>query len=165
MQINIKDYSNKTITLIFGFSKFMFKDFQYNNIQLTGDWYLQNHSKDLKIVKEIIKKNEFSTINLIGTSKSNTGCFIFVKILSSIFQKIKFRIFAFSAYTTIEKSFYVENNLLEYIPKSLRDIWNNIQTYNQETIELADARGLENLKNVELFFLYPELSRGGECFS
>jgi len=156
------DSSDTSINLLLGFSRYIFNGFKLNNIQMTGDWYLNDIEESMDYLASFLRSNNIKNVNIIGTSKSNTGAFLFTNNLANLFPEIQFRVFAFSSYTTIEKSFYEENGLIGFIPSSLHKVWNDPEIYTPEHIARSDAKTLENRKNISLFLLYPELSRGGE---
>jgi len=157
---NIINKNDKTLTVLLGFSKYMFHNFKYNNVQVTGDYYLDDE-ENLDALVDVISDFNPMTINLIGTSKSGTGAFIYTKVLKEVFKSIKFRIFAFSSYTTIDKDFYERNDLMKFIPPSLSKIWDNKKLYTPQNIKLAEAKELVDIDNISIFLIYPNLSRGG----
>lgn len=159
---NEVDPTDTSVNLLLGFSRYIFNGFRQNNIQMTGDWYLEDIEENVAFLHQFIQGRGIKTVNIIGTSKSNTGAFIFTNILAQRCSDVTFRVFAFSSYTTIDKSFYVEHALMDFIPPSLKNVWKDNHAYIPENINLSDARALQGRANIELYLLYPELSRGGE---
>ncbi|MGQ3212261.1 tetratricopeptide repeat protein [Shinella sp.] len=151
------------VTLLLGFAKYMFRGFQRNNIQMKGDWYLDHVKENTEYLNRHIRKHDLTVVNMIGTSKSCTGAFIFSDELAKRFPKVKFNVFAFSAYTTLDKAFYDEHQLNRFLPGSLLNIWENPGRYASALARYGDSSRLAQSDNVSLTLLYPEYSRGGEA--
>ncbi|MGP9468254.1 hypothetical protein ACT3RU_14750 [Halomonas sp. TP35] len=158
---NLIDSSDKTVTVLLGFSKYICGGFRRNNIQMTGDWYLDYIDERVEEIVKVIDVLTPNEVNFVGTSKSNTGSFIFASKLSVLFPEITFKIFAFSAYTKLDKNFFEDNGLVDVAPPSLVKIWeNNID--NKKALIHADALELIDKTNIEAYLLYPAPSRGAE---
>jgi len=151
------------VTILLGFSKYMFRGFQRNNIQMKGDWYLDHIKENTEYLSRHINKHRVSVVNLIGTSKSCTGAFIFSDELANRFPKVKFNVFAFSAYTTLDKAFYDERQLNRFLPGSLLSLWENPELYASALARYGDSTRLAQSHNTSVTLLYPEHSRGGEA--
>lgn len=158
---NLKDKNDKSITALLGFSKYLCGGFNRNNIQMTGNWYLHRIKGQTEEITEILNEFKPSQVNFVGTSKSNTGSFIFASRLAKKFPDIEFRIFAFSAYTILNKIFFVKEGLLNVAPASLVKIWNNDFLCGKAEIH-GDALKLLNHPNIKAYLLYPAPSNGGE---
>ncbi|AOF89855.1 tetratricopeptide repeat protein [Sinorhizobium sp. RAC02] len=152
----------RQVTILLGFSKYMFRGFQRNNIQMKGDWYLDHVKENTEYLSQHIRRHSLSVVNIIGTSKSCTGAFIFADELARRFPKVKFNVFAFSAYTTLDKRFYDEHQLNKYLPGSLLGVWENSEKYASALARYGDSTQLAKANNISLILLYPEYSRGGE---
>lgn len=160
MELNYIDDKDSTINIIFGLYKYIFKDFKYNNIQLKGGWYL-NSNKEIDEIKDVIQQYKPKVVNLIGTSKSCTGVFIYADELSRYFPGIFFNSFAFSPYTTLDKNFYVENNLLNNLPPSLEQTWVS-KAHDESYLQQTNLNNLIKNKNLHTYLLYPSLTSGLE---
>ncbi len=160
IKINISDTNSKKLVVILGFSKYMFKGYKDNNLQFIGDWYLDNIYENIMFLAEYIIQHDIEQIDFIGTSKSCMGAFIFSHELAPVFPDVDFRVFAFSAYTTLDKSFY-EANSITYLPKSLFQIWDN-PSHKEMINTYGEINKLINNRNILTYLLYPEQSRGGE---
>lgn len=159
--VNIYDPESTTIDVLLGHDKFILRGYKYNNVQIKGGWYLGNIKQNADIFSSIITKYKMQKITFIGSSKSNTGSFIFTKILSTNFKNIKFKLIAFTPFTTINKTFFIRNNIVKRVPGTLKEIWKS-ELYNKEKVRLADAIDLCNKNNVLIYVIYPCLSKGGE---
>lgn len=151
------------VTILLGFAKYMFRGFKRNNIQMKGDWYLEHIEENITYLGEHIRTHNLTVVNMIGTSKSCTGAFIFAHELSKRFPNVKFNVFAFSAYTTLEKAFYDERQLNKFLPGSLLKVWANPEKFASAQARYGDSIHLAKGDNVSLTFLYPAYSRGGEA--
>jgi tetratricopeptide (TPR) repeat protein len=151
------------VTILLGFAKYMFRGFQRNNIQMKGDWYLEYIEENIAYLSDHIRAHNLSVVNMIGTSKSCTGAFIFSHELSKIFPNVKFNVFAFSAYTTLDKAFYDESKLNKFLPGSLLKVWANPEKFASAQARYGDSTQLAKADNISLVFLYPRHSRGGEA--
>lgn len=97
-------YQEKDITILLGMdSKYLFKNFSRNNIQLTNTWYFDYVYDNIISLSECFLKYKPHTINIVGTSKSCNGAVILSHKLSVIFPTITFRLFLFSPYTIFDK--------------------------------------------------------------
>lgn len=160
--VNILNTDDSVITILLGFSKYICKGFSKNNIQVTGNWYLEEDESILLSITDAIDKYNFKEVNFIGISKSCTGGFIFSSILSEKYPNVHFRNFAFSAYTRLDKSFYETNNLLDKVPPSLVKIWNNDAYFDKLSKNFDAVNLMENKNNIFTYLLYPAPSRGPE---
>ncbi|MCT7665983.1 tetratricopeptide repeat protein [Shinella kummerowiae] len=151
------------VTILLGFAKYMFRGFQRNNIQMKGDWYLEYIDNNIDYLSRHIRTHNLSSVNMIGTSKSCTGAFIFSHELAKRFPDVKFNVFAFSAYTTLDKAFYDERQLQKYLPGSLLKVWDNPEKFASPLARYGDSARLAQADNISLVLLYPEFSRGGEA--
>lgn len=151
------------VTILLGFAKYMFRGFQRNNIQMKGDWYLEYIEENIAYLSDHIGTHNLSVVNMIGTSKSCTGAFIFSHELSKRFPNVKFNIFAFSAYTTLDKAFYDERKLHKFLPGSLLKVWAHPEKFSSAQARYGDSTQLAKADNISLIFLYPRHSRGGEA--
>lgn len=155
-------HQEKDITILLGMdSKYLFKNFNRNNIQLTNTWYFDYIYDNVISLSEYILKYKPHIINIVGTSKSCNGAVILSHKLSVIFPTIKFRLFLFSPYTIFDKSYYNTLGLTEKLPPTLVEIMNNPK-YQDRIKIYEDSRKLLDRKNVYPFIVFPKYSIGGE---
>lgn len=159
--INQVDKLDDTLTLLLGFSKHLCRGFERNNIQMTGNWYLDVIETQAPLIDAYLKSNSPKFVNLVGTSKSCTGAFIVADHFARLYPRTIFRIFAFSAYTRLDRDYYERNEMLEEVPESLVTLWQTSDGLEQ-TERYKDAINLLRPKNIKAYMIYPARSRGPE---
>jgi|GEM_PF-3473625 len=158
--INTVDDAQET-TVLLGFSRYLCRDFERNNIQMTGNWYLEAIDENVNALHRAILEHGYRTVNFVGISKSCTGGFIFAGRLSRLLPDVQFRVFGFSSYTTMNRSWYEENGKVEYVPESLEEIWASEASRALANV-VGDADSYLGVENLHYFLIYPNRSRGGE---
>jgi len=153
--------NNGEIDVILGHNKHILNNYKRDNIKLKGDWYYNNISSNTDFLLYIIESYNITKMNIIGTSKSCTGCVILTKELLKTISSVEFHLFMFSAYTTVDKNVYIKRNIIHKVPGSLKKLWES-DRYTPEAIKKMEARNLMNQKNVHLYFFFPSYSKNGE---
>lgn len=159
--INQLDTADDTVTILLGFSKYLCRGFERNNIQITGNWYLDAIEAQSSLIDSYLRSNRPKFVNLVGTSKSCTGAFIIANHFAKLYPKMIFRIFAFSAYTRLDRAYYERIGMLDEVPQSLLDIWGTPEGA-MLTERYKDAADLLQAKNIKAYMIYPSRSRGPE---
>jgi len=159
-EINISGACDE-LDVILGHNEHMLKNYQRNNVKLKGGWYYRNIKTNTDFLSKVIKANNIKKINFIGTSKSCSGCVIFTKELRKIDIDIEYNLFMFSPYTTVDKKVYIRRGIEDKIPGSLKNFWES-DMYYPRMIRRMEVRELVNIKNVNLYLIYPEKSPNGE---
>lgn len=160
MQLNLKEKNEKLVVLM-GHDKFILRGFPLTNVQLVGGWYLKGNEKKLDYLSEKIDGLGINELNFIGTSKSNTGSFIYSKALLSRFPRLNIRVFAFTPFSTIDEAFYKRNDIASRAPGTLVQLWKS-DSYCEELIKRADAKWIEERQSISLYQFYPYFSDAGE---
>ncbi len=159
-QIDIKN-DNGEVDVILGHNDHILNKYKRNNVKLKGGWYYRNIATNTEFLLYIIEKYNISKMNFIGTSKSCTGSVILTKELLKKGSTVKFNLFMFSAYTTVDKNVYIKRNLVDKVPGTLTSFWES-DRYTPAAIKRMDARGLMGKKNVHMYFFFPGRSKYGE---
>lgn len=153
--------NNGELDVILGHKEFILNKYSRDNLKLKGGWYYRNIRQNTDILIDAIDKYLINKINLIGASKSCSGCIILAKELTRKIPSLKLNLFMFSAYTTINKDVYIKRNILERAPGTLKSLWES-KWYTPELIKKMEARRLIDRKNVQMYFFFPGLSKYGE---
>lgn len=159
--VNRTSEEDNSVTVLLGFSKYLCRGFERNNIQMTGNWYLENIASQVSDIASYISHYKPKFVNFVGTSKSCTGAFIFANQLATRFPKTIFRIFAFSAYTRLDRSYYEQNGMVEELPESLVRTWETPEGL-AVTARYKDAVDLVQAPNIKVYLIFPSRSRGPE---
>lgn len=158
--VNRVDDANE-VTVLLGFSKYLCRGFERNNIQMTGNWYLEDVEADTEQLQRIISEQRYRTVNFVGISKSCTGGIILAGRLAKILPDVQFRVFGFSAYTTLEQSWYQCEGKEDFVPDSLRAIWASDELTHLGKVH-GDALQYVGPDNLYFYLIFPNRSRGGE---
>jgi len=159
--LNIK-INNGTLDILLGHNKYILNYYNRNFVKLIGGWYHENITINTNYLATIIEKYKIKKVNFIGASKSCSGCIVLTKgLLEKKFPSLKFKLFLFSAYTTIDKNVYVKRRIEGKAPASLKSVWNS-KFYTENLIRKMEMRRLINVKNVMIYLFYPCKSNQGE---
>lgn len=159
--VNRTSDGDNTVTVLLGFSKYLCRGFERNNIQMTGNWYLDNVESQASDVSAYIAHHKPKFVNFVGTSKSCTGAFIFANRLAPCFPKTIFRVFAFSAYTRLDRTYYEQTGRIGDLPESLVRTWETAEGLAL-TERYKDAINLVQASNIKVYLIFPSRSRGTE---
>jgi hypothetical protein len=152
---------NGEVDIILGHDKHILNGYERDNVKLVGGWYVNNVRRNTAIVREILLEHKIQKVNFVGTSKSCTGAIIITRALMRQLPDVSFKLFLFSAYTSLDKEVYIRRKIDDRVPGSLKSVWES-RAYSAELIRVAEARGLVNKDNVQVFLFFPEKSKQGE---
>lgn len=128
---------------------------------MTGNWYLDVIETQSAPINEYLETHTPRFVNLVGTSKSCTGAFIIANHFARIYPNVIFRIFAFSAYTRLDREHYEKAGMLDELPESLLKIWETPKGVAL-TECYKDAADLIQEPNIKAYMIFPSRSRGPE---
>lgn len=152
---------SRVIDIILGHKFFLFKHYEGNHLMLKGGWYEKNIDGQISIIKNIIEEHCIEEINFVGASKSCSGAVRLTKYLHKEYPNIKYHLFLFSAYTTVNKEVYIRRKLMDYVPRSLEKLWES-SYYNTKLIQDFEHRKLINKQNINIYYFFPSKSKYGE---
>jgi len=159
-RIEIKN-NNGEVDVILGHSEHMLHKYHRNNIKLKGGWFYRNISLNVDFLLYVINKYNIKKINFLGTSKSCSGAVIFTKELLKKGIDIKYNLFMFSPYTTVNKEVYEKRGIVDKVPGTLTYFWES-DRYTIHAINRMEARRLIDKPNIHMYLFYPEKSEHGE---
>ena len=159
-EININE-DNGEVDVILGHNKNILNNYKRNNVKLFGGWYYRKIGEKREFLLKVIKDYNIKKMNIIGASKSCSGCIILSKEIRKNAPKVQLNLFMFSAYTTLDRNVYIKRNIEDKAPGSLKSFWLS-DNYTPEIIKRMEARHLANLKNVNMYLVYPSLCKYGE---
>ena len=159
-RIEIKD-NNGEVDVILGHSEHMLHKYHRNNIKLKSGWFYRNISLNVDFLLYVIDKYNIKKINFLGTSKFCSGAVILTKELLKKGIDIKYNLFMFSPYTTVNKEVYEKRGIVDKVPRTLTYFWES-DRYTIHAINRMEARRLIDKPNVHMYLFYPKKSEHGE---